>query len=98
MLKSRRRKRKSGGAHRAAGGRMRVEIPRDIVIRAGANKGDLRLAMAVQFYADNRIDHADACRLADIPAAELNRELLARGLSIHQYPSVETAGSHRAAS
>lgn len=77
---------------------MRVEVPRDIVVRAGANARDLRLAMAVQLYADNRIDHGDACRLADLSIAEFNRELLARDIGIHQYPQAGAPSARRAAS
>jgi len=65
---------------------MRLAIPDDIVRRAELTAGDLRLALTVQLYADNRIDHADACRLARITPAELNHELLRLGLGVQQYP------------
>jgi len=76
---------------------MRIEVPEDIVVRAQANATELRLALAVQLYADNRIDHADACRLAGISTAELNRELATRALSIQQYPSRPRCGIRRTA-
>jgi len=77
---------------------LRIDVPGDIVLRAHANRDDLRLAVAVQFYADNRIDHADACRLAELSPTDFNRELAVRGISIHQYPSTESLHARRAAS
>ena len=65
---------------------MRLEVPDDIVRSAETNEIELRIALAVQLYADNRIDHAEACRLADVPAAAFNRELLTRSISVQQYP------------
>jgi len=65
---------------------MRLRIPDDIVCRAEAAESDLLLAVALQFYADNRIDHADACRLSGLSPTEFNHELARRGLSIQQYP------------
>ena len=66
---------------------MKLNLPDDIVARAELSKCDVRLVLAVQLYADNRIDHADACRLADVPAAALNSALLNAGLSLQQYPA-----------
>lgn len=68
---------------------MKLEIPDDIAQRAEANEIDLRVALAVQLYADNRIDYTDAIRLAGLPVAVFNRELLARAMSIQQYPTTE---------
>ena len=45
---------------------MKIEIPDDIVYRAEASALELRVALAVQLYSDNRIDHRDACRLAGV--------------------------------
>ena len=67
---------------------MQFSVPDDIANRAEANMLDLRIALAVQLYADNRIDYADACRLAELDPDAFNRELLARGLSVQQYPAV----------
>ncbi|HUT61985.1 MAG TPA: UPF0175 family protein [Phycisphaerae bacterium] len=67
---------------------MRLDVPDDIVQLAEANAGDLMLALAIQLYADNRIDHADACRLARLSNAQLNCELVERGISIHMYPPI----------
>lgn len=77
---------------------VRVDVPGDIALRAHANHADLRLAVAVQFYADNRIDRADACRLADLSSTDFNRELAGRGFGIHQYPSAESLHARRVAS
>jgi len=74
---------------------MHLDVPDDILRRAEANAGDLRVALAIQLYADNRIDHADACSLAGVPAAVFNRELLARGLSVQQYDNARRI--HRSA-
>ena len=65
---------------------MVLDIPDDILRRGELGAADLRLALAVQLYADNRIDHADACRLAGTSAARLNRELVRLGLSVQEYP------------
>ena len=72
---------------------MHIDVPEDIVVRAQANAVELRIALAVQLYADNRIDHTDACRLAGISPADMNRELVVRALSIQQYPP-PTARAH----
>ena len=66
---------------------MLLEIPDDIVRRAETNATELNLLLAIQLYADNRIDHADACRLSRLSAAALNRELLDRQIGIQEYPS-----------
>ena len=70
--------------HREAA--MLLDVPDYIVKRAEANATDLYICLAIQLYTDNRIDHGDACRLAGVSAAELNRELLARNLTVLQYP------------
>jgi predicted HTH domain antitoxin len=74
---------------------MLVEVPDDIVERAEANRIDLRVLLAVQLYADNHIDHADACRLADLSSAEMTRELLHRRITVQRYPP--SAGRRREA-
>ena len=74
---------------------MRLTIPDDIVQRAAVGEWDVRLALAVQFYADNRLDHADACRLAGVSAEAFNGELLRLGLGVQQYPAVELAAGPR---
>jgi predicted HTH domain antitoxin len=76
---------------------MKLIIPDDIVQRAEVGEGDLRIALALQLYADNRLDHADACRLAQLSAGQLNEELLRAGLSIQQYPRVSLAQRRRSA-
>ena len=68
---------------------MQFRIPDDIVIKAQANISDISMAVAVEFYADNRIDHADACRLAGATSEQFNRELLRRGLGIQIYSSAQ---------
>lgn len=70
---------------------MRLDVPDDIVQLAEVNAGDLLLAMAIQLYADNRIDHSDACRLARMPRGQFNSELAGRGISIHMYPRIGTS-------
>jgi predicted HTH domain antitoxin len=65
---------------------MNLTIPDDIARRAEAGGGDLLLALAIELYADNRLDHADACRLAGVSRAGFNREIVSRGISIHLYP------------
>lgn len=76
---------------------MQLEIPDDIVRQAEANASDLRLSLAIQLYADNRIDHPNACRLAGLSAAVFNRELLTRQIGIQQYPQAKPR-PHREAS
>ncbi len=75
---------------------MNLKLPNDIVARAELSEYDVRLALAIQFYADNRIDHADACRLAPLPPAEMDSALLRAGLSLQQYP-VAHLSDHRSA-
>ena len=65
---------------------MLIEVPDNIVRRAEANATDLRTAMAIQLYTDNRIDHVDACKLAGLSSGEFNRELIERGIPIQEYP------------
>ena len=67
---------------------MQFLIPDDIVLKAQANRTDIGMAVAVEFYADNRIDHADACRLANTTPERFNRELLRRGLGIQIYSPI----------
>lgn len=66
---------------------MLIEVPDDIVRRAQVNEFDLKIALAVELYADNRIDHADACRLTGLSVDEFSRELMDRAICVHQYPS-----------
>lgn len=66
---------------------MELQLPDDILRRAEASTVDLRIALAIQLYADNRIDYADACRLSSVAPAVFNRELISRALSIQPYPS-----------
>ena len=70
---------------------MKLDVPDDIVRLAEANQIDLRLALALQLYSDNRIDYSDACRLADVPDAIFNIELLKRHMSVQKYPVRKTA-------
>lgn len=66
---------------------MQVEVPDDIVARAETNAAEIRIFLALQLYADNRIDYTDACRLAGLSTAEFNAELLSRAMGILQYPA-----------
>ena len=68
---------------------MKLTVPDDIVRRGELSAADLRLALAVQLYADNRIDHADARRLAGVSPTALNTELLRVGLSVQEYPAAD---------
>lgn len=70
---------------------MEIELSDEILSRAEVNKADLRIALAVQLYVDNKIDHTDACRLAGVSSIELNRELLWRGITVQQYPAITAA-------
>jgi predicted HTH domain antitoxin len=65
---------------------MNLELPDDIMRRAEASQLDVRVALAVQLYADNRLDYDDARRLADVCEAVFNRELLTRKISVQKYP------------
>ena len=67
---------------------MELILPDDIIARGELNQRDVRLALAVQLYADNRIDYADACRLADAEPKAFSAALLRAGLSLQQYPPV----------
>ena len=65
---------------------MQIDLSDDIMARAQANASDIRTAVAVTLYADNRIDHLDACRLSRLSPKQFNAELLERDLPIVQYP------------
>lgn len=65
---------------------MLLEVPEKIIRNAEVNATDLRIAMAVQLYADNRIDYSDACELAGLPSREMARELILRQITVQQYP------------
>jgi predicted HTH domain antitoxin len=73
---------------------VRLDLPDDILARAEANASDLRIILAVQLYADNRIEHADACELAGMTPVQMTTELLRRGITVQQYPPAK-AGSVR---
>ena len=70
---------------------MKIEVPDDIVFRAEACALELQIALAVQLYSDNRIDHRDACRLAGVSETSFNRELLCRHIGLQLYPAQRTA-------
>jgi len=65
---------------------MKLELPDNVMRRAGVTLRELRLAVAVQFYADHRLDYHDACRLAEVLPAVFDRELTRRNISILRYP------------
>ena len=67
---------------------MRLELPDEIIRRCEMNEIDLRIALAVQLYGDNRIDHSDACRLAQLSPSAFNREILSRAVGVQQYPRI----------
>ncbi len=62
---------------------MKLDIPDHIVRRAEANSRDVLFAVAVQFYADNRLDHDDAVALSGVTAKMFDRELISRGICVH---------------
>ncbi len=68
------------------GDRVHVTVPDDILRKAEANATDVVLAVAIQLYADNRIDYTDALRMSNLPRVEFNRELVTRGIGIHLNP------------
>ena len=74
---------------------MHLELPDEIIHRAETNAVELRAALAVVLYADNRIDYADACELAGLSGEQFNRELILRRLSIQQYPDKSLAQETR---
>ncbi len=65
---------------------MQIDLSDDIMARAQANTSDVRIAIALQLYSDNRIDHLDGCRLSRLSPKQFNAELLSRDLPIIQYP------------
>ena len=68
---------------------MKIEIPEDIVRRAEANAGDLAIALAVQLYADNRLDYRDACHLSGVSENIFSRELVRRHIDVQQYSAAQ---------
>lgn len=69
-------------------GMMKLELPDEVIRRAEATTRELRLLLAVQLYAENRIDYHDACRLAEVVPAILDKELSRRNISILRYPPI----------
>jgi predicted HTH domain antitoxin len=67
-------------------GTMKLELPEEVIRRAEITARELRLLLAVQLYADHRIDYHDACRMAEVVPAILDRELSLRNISILRYP------------
>ena len=65
---------------------MKLDLSDDVIHRAEVTARELRLLLAVQLYAENRIDYHDACQLAEIVPALLDRELTLRNISILRYP------------
>lgn len=65
---------------------MKLELPDEIIHRAEVTVRELRMSLAIQLYADHRIDYHDACRLAEVVPAVLDRELSQRDISILRYP------------
>ena len=76
---------------------MLLEVPDEIVAGAETNAIELRILLAIQLYADNRLDHQNACRLAQVPTPVFNRELLRRAICIQQYPSSQSVERQRSA-
>ena len=66
---------------------MHFELPSEIVARAEISMADVRLAVAVQLYSDNRIDYGDALKLSGMGEPFFDQELLSRKLSIQKYPN-----------
>lgn len=69
---------------------MQLELPDDILRKAHANAGDVLLALAIQFYADNRLSYEDAVQLSGVSRGQLNRELVRSGIGLHLYPPAST--------
>lgn len=65
---------------------MNLQLPDDILHRAEVTAAEVRLALAIQLYADHRIDHRDACQLAETVPGVLNRELTRRHISVQTFP------------
>jgi predicted HTH domain antitoxin len=63
-----------------------VALPDDIMTEAEATGKDVLLAVAMQFYADNRLTYAGAVRLAGVSQEQFDRELVRRGISVAIYP------------
>ncbi len=67
---------------------MKLELSDEVIHQAEASSRELRLLLAVQLYAERRIDYHDACQLAEVLPAVLDRELTARNISILRYPPI----------
>lgn len=71
---------------------MHIEIPDSTLRQAEANRRDVLLAVAMQFYSDNRLDLEVASALAGLKPSEFIREVALRGIGVVQYPARRTAG------
>jgi predicted HTH domain antitoxin len=67
---------------------MKLELPDEVIRRAEVTTRELRLLLAVQLYADHRIDYHDACRLAEVVPSILDKELSLRNISVLRYPKI----------
>jgi predicted HTH domain antitoxin len=59
-----------------------LELSDQLLREAEITEADVRLAVAVQLYADRRICFEDACRLGGLEASLLQRELIRRNISV----------------
>ncbi len=67
---------------------MQLQLPDEVINRTRSRPEGLRMALAIQMYCDNRVDHQDACKIAGVAPEWFNRELLMRGLNIQQFTPV----------
>ncbi len=67
---------------------MQIDLPDNVVNDAEITLREAQLALAIQLYADGRVDYAQARQIAKVRARVLDQALAARNLSVVIYPLV----------
>jgi predicted HTH domain antitoxin len=67
---------------------MQIDLPDNVVNDAEISLREAQLALAIQLYADGRIDYTQARQIARVRARVLDQALAARNLSVVIYPLV----------
>jgi predicted HTH domain antitoxin len=65
---------------------MHLTLPDEILCKACVTKPEVALLVAIELYGERRIDYHDACILADVTPATMNRELAQRNMTIQITP------------
>lgn len=67
---------------------MNIDLPDRIASAAEITRREAQLALAIQLYADGRVDYEQAREIAQVRSRVLDQALAARNLSVVIYPMV----------